>query len=118
MLEIAFRNLDNVKINKQDHFIAVLLAHLSISFNAAVFYCGENQPGRGIAEGEDPTGEDDATCSGQCADVLKTGSKVNFSKNCLLSILIFRCHAVLLLSINIKIVKVAKISHKIRTCHS
>ena len=43
MLEITFWNLDNVRINKQDHFIAVfLLAHLSISFNAAVFYCGEN----------------------------------------------------------------------------
>ena len=78
MLEITFWNLDNVKIKKQDHFIAVLLAHLSISFNAAVFYGCKNQPGRGIAKGEDPTGENDATCSGQCADVLKTGSKVNF----------------------------------------
>ena len=46
-----------------------------------MFYCCENEPGRGIAKGEDPTGEDDATCSGQCADVLKTGGKkVNFSK--------------------------------------
>ena len=26
MLEITFRNLDNVKINKQDHFIAVFFA--------------------------------------------------------------------------------------------
>lgn len=46
-------------------------SHLSISFNTAVLYSCQDQPWRGIAKGEDPTGDNDASCSCQCTDVLK-----------------------------------------------
>ena len=33
---------------------------------------GQDEPGRAVADREDPAGEDDPLSAGQCADVLKT----------------------------------------------